>query len=118
MSSPAIPLTAEPKQQKLSLLGHLSTSLVYVFEKVIPDPYVFAVGLTLLTSVLALGFTEHTTIASIGVGWYNGVFNILTFGFQMVLILVTGYALASSPAVHSGLAKIAGPPKTPRDAVS
>lgn len=118
MSSPAIPLAAEPKQQKLSLLGHVSTSLVYVFERVIPDPYVFAVGLTLLTSVLALVFTEHSTIASIGVGWYNGVFNILTFGFQMVLILVTGYALASSPAVHSVLARIAGLPKTPRDAVS
>lgn len=118
MTSPAIPLTAEDKQQPLSFLRHLSTSLVYVFEKVIPDPYVFAVGLTLLTAILALTFTKHTTFASIGVGWYNGVFNILTFGFQMVLVLVTGYALASSPAVHSALTRIAAFPKTPRDAVS
>jgi len=64
-----MPITAEPNEQKLSLLGHLSTSLVYVFEKAIPDPYVFAVGLTLLTSILALALTKHTTIASIGVGW-------------------------------------------------
>ena len=118
MTSPALPLTAQAKQQRLSLLRHLSTSLVYVFEKVIPDPYVFAVGLTVLTAILALAVTEKTTISSIGAGWYNGVFNILTFAFQMVLILVTGYALASSPAVHSGLARIASLPKTPRDAVS
>ncbi len=118
MSSSATSVPAEPTREKLSLLGRISTSPVYVFEKAIPDPYVFAVGLTLLTSVLALALTPNTTIGSIGVAWYNGVFNIFTFAFQMVLILVTGYALASSPAVHSVLERLASIPKTPRDAVS
>ena len=118
MSGSAIPIAVKPSREKLSLLGRVSTSLVYVFEKIIPDPYIFAVGLTLLTAVLALALTQNTTPGSIGIGWYNGVFNIFTFAFQMVLILVTGYALASSPAVHSVLGRLASLPKTPRDAVS
>jgi short-chain fatty acids transporter len=118
MSSPAVPMRAESSPEKPSVIGRISSSLVYVFEKVVPDPYVFAVGLTLLTSVLALALTRNTTIGSIGVGWYNGLFNIFTFAFQMVLILVTGYALASSPAVHRVLERLASIPKTPRDAVS
>ena len=118
MTSSAVPVRAEPTREKLSLLARISTSLVYVFEKAVPDPYVFAVGLTILTSLLALALTRNTTLGSIGVGWYNGVFNIFTFAFQMVLILVTGYALASSPAVHSVLERLASIPKTPRDAVS
>ena len=118
MSSTAVPAATTVPSPKRSLLSRVSTSLVYVFEKIIPDPYIFAVGLTILTATLALLFTEKTTIGSIGVGWYNGVFNIFTFAFQMVLILVTGYALASSPAVHSVLQRLASVPKTPRDAVS
>lgn len=118
MSSSAIRLPAAFTREKLSMLGRISTSLVYVFEKAIPDPYVFAAGLTLLTSILALALTRYATIGSIGVGWYNGVFNIFTLAFQMVLILVTGYALASSAAVHSDLERLASIPKTPRDAVS
>src|SRR5215831_8661177 len=117
MSSSVMPI-ATPSAERLSLLGRVSTWLVYVFEKFIPDPYIFAVGLTMLTAILARTLTPNSTVASIGLGWYNGVFNIFTFAFQMVLILVTGYALASSPAVHAVLERLASIPKTPRDAVS
>jgi short-chain fatty acids transporter len=87
-------------------------------ERVLPDPYVFALLLTFITSILALTFTNVRSPAAIGLAWYNGMFNILTFAFQMVLILVTGYALASSPAVHRVLERLASLPKTPRNAVS
>src|SRR5579872_6271923 len=118
MTTPAISIESHAGSEKRSLLGRVSTSLVYVFERVVPDPYVFAVGLTLITSVWALFLTQNTTIGSIGVGWYNGLFNIFTFAFQMVLVLVTGYSLATSPLVHKLLERIASLPKTPRDAVS
>src|SRR5229473_4035331 len=83
-----------------------------------PDPYIFAVILTFATAILAYTLTGSSSVRDIGVAWYNGVFNILTFAFQMVLVVVTGYSLATSPWVHKLLEKISSLPKTPRDAVS
>ena len=72
-----------------------------------PDPFVFAVILTVLVGVLAKGLAPVGSLSAITLAWYNGLFNIFVFGFQMVLIVVTGYALASSPLVHSALEKAA-----------
>jgi len=113
-SSPAVAAS----QGRGSLLTRASSSVVYVVERVLPDPYVFAVLLTFITSILALTLTSTRSVGAIGLAWYNGVFNIFTFAFQMVLVLVTGYALASSPSVHRLLEKLASLPKTPRNAVS
>jgi short-chain fatty acids transporter len=82
-----------------------------------PDPFVFAILLTLLTALLAF-FLVPAKLSVILSSWYAGIFNILTFGFQMVLILVTGYALASSRPVHFLLEKTAMLATTPRNAVS
>jgi len=99
-------------------MGRVTTLLVYLFEKMAPDPYVFAVILTLATAVLAYSLTATKSAPAISLAWYNGVFNILTFAFQMVMVLVTGYSLATSPQIHKVLEKIAGLPKSPRSAVS
>jgi short-chain fatty acids transporter len=101
-----------------ALLSRISAFFVYLFERVMPDPYVFAVILTFITAALAYTVVPQTHPSTIAVGWYDGVFNILTFAFQIVLMLVAGHALASSPAVHSVLERIASFPKTPRGAVS
>jgi short-chain fatty acids transporter len=107
-----------PSNCKQSVLSRISTFFVYLFEKLMPDPYVFAVVLTFLTAALAYTSVPGTLASTIAVGWYDGVFDILTFAFQVVLMLVAGHALASSPAVHSLLERIALLPKTPRGAVS
>ena len=114
MSSPTIALGAESR----STLSRAASLFVYAFERIMPDPYVFAVILTFTTAVLAYTLAPKASADGIASAWYNGVFNILTFAFQMVLILVTGYALASSPWVHSMLEKIASLATTPRGAVS
>ena len=101
-----------------SLLGRITAFFVYIFEKIMPDPYVFAVLLTFLGALLAWKFAPNATPASIAAAWYAGVFNIFTFAFQMVIMLVAGYALATSPAVHKALAKIAALATTPMSAVS
>ena len=105
-------------QRRPSFLSRASSSVVYVMERLLPDPYVFALLLTLITSIMAFSLTSSRSVGAIGLAWYNGMFNILTFAFQMVLVLVTGYALASSPTVHRLLEKLASIPKTPRNAVS
>jgi short-chain fatty acids transporter len=103
---------------KTSPLGKLTSFFAYIFERIMPDPFVFAVILTILVGLLAKGLAPANSIDLIAVSWYNGIFSIFAFGFQMVLIVVTGYALASSPFVHSILEKAASYPQTPRSAVA
>lgn len=51
-------------------------------------------------------------------GWYGGFWNLLAFGMQMTLILMTGYALAQADAVDRLLTKIASAPSTERRAAA
>lgn len=91
---------------------------VRVFEYAIPDPYIYAVALTLLTAALAFVFAPHHAPADVLGAWYKGIFDILAFALQMILILVTGYALASSRPVARALEWLAARPRTPKGAVS
>ena len=84
-----------------SLLGRVTGFFVFLFEKIMPDPYIFAVVLTFLGAILAYLLAPSATPVSIAAAWYAGVFNLFTFAFQMVIMLVAGYALATSPAIHN-----------------
>ncbi len=107
-----------PRPTARSSIGRLTSFFVYVFERVMPDPYVFAAILTILVAILAKTLVPGQSVGGIAGAWYGGIFNIFTFAFQMVLIVVTGYALASSAPIHSALERVASMPKTPRDAVA
>jgi len=100
------------------MLSRFTRFFVFIFEKVLPDAYVFALILTLLGAGLAYWLAPHADAATIVSGWYGGLFNIFTFGFQMVMMLATGYALASTPIARHGLEKAAMLPKTPRSAIA
>src|ERR1700722_15816278 len=110
--------TSKTTRTKISLLGRVTSFFAYFFERIMPDPFVFAVILTILVGILAKALAPANSLDLIAIAWYNGIFNIFAFGFQMVLIVVTGYALASSPLVHSILEKAASYPRTPRSAVA
>lgn len=103
---------------KQSLLGQITAFFVYLFEKLMPDPYVFAVLLTFLGALMAWKFAPNATPTSIVAAWYAGVFTIFTFAFQMVIMLVAGYALATSPFIDKALARVASLATTPMSAVS
>ena len=99
-------------------MARVTGFFVYIFERLLPEPFVFAVLLTLLTAALAFIFAPKHTMPDVLTGWYGGIFTIFPFAFQMVLILVTGYALASSKPISATLKRIAAIPKTPRGAVA
>src|SRR5579884_1184186 len=101
-------------------MSRLAGFFVRVFEYAVPDPYIFAVGLTLVTALLAFVFAPHRGVADVLAAWYKGIFEPGNFGFalQMILILVTGYALASSEPIARGLRWLAARPRTPKDAVT
>jgi len=72
-----------------------------------PDPYIFAVLLTLLVMGTALLFTPTTSVELIN-AWGDSFWSLLMFTGQMVLVLVTGHALAHTKPVHKILTMGAG----------
>jgi short-chain fatty acids transporter len=90
---------------------------VYVFENILPDPFVLATGLTFLVALAAFAFAPHGSLNTIVTSWYTGMFGIFNFAFQIILILVTGHALAHTPAVQRGLKAIVAQLDTPNQAV-
>ncbi len=101
-----------------SLLSRATSVFVYLFERFVPDPFVFAIVLTLLAALLAFLFAPHAAPSQIAAAWYAGVFNLFTFAFQMVLMLVAGHALASAPAIKRLLTYIASKPRSAANSIS
>jgi short-chain fatty acids transporter len=78
---------------------------------------VLAVGLSILTALLAALFAPKGSVTTIFTGWYNGLFSILAFAFQVLLILVTGFALSTSAPVRAVLRRLASLGTTPNRAI-
>ncbi len=76
------------------------TLLVEFNERWLPDPFIIALLLTCFVAVLALLFTPTRPYVLIQI-WYRGLWDLLTFTMQMVLILTTGHALAVSRPVRT-----------------
>lgn len=94
------------------MLTKLGQKFTDGFTKYMPSAYVFALLLTLLTGILALTLTDSKPI-SVLEGWYNGFWDLLSFGMQIVLIIITAYCIAQSSPVKSGIDRIAQLIKTP-----
>lgn len=80
-------------------------------HKYMPDPFLFAVLLTFLTLILGVIFTTNGPFQMIQ-HWYKGFWTLLAFSMQMCLILVTGYALATTPVVRKIIDGLANRPKS------
>ena len=89
------------------MLNRLITAIVRVFERWLPDSFVIAVLLTLLTFALAIGLTDTTPIGAVE-AWGDGFWNLLAFTNQIALTLLLGYALASTRPVNALLLRTAG----------
>lgn len=85
-------------------------------KKYLPNPFTLAILLTIIVYALGIIFTQHGPLKMV-VFWGNGVFGLLGFTMQMVLILITGHALANSPIVAGFLKRLASIPNTPTQAI-
>jgi short-chain fatty acids transporter len=109
---PDAPAVSPPESaQERNVLNRITAFFVYLFERITPDPYIFAVVLSIVTALLAAVLAPKGSPPEILSGWYTGLFEILAFAFQMVLILVTGYALSNSPPIRRFLDWLASRPK-------
>lgn len=100
------------------MIARLGSVVSALFRRLVPDPFVIAVLLTVATIGLALWLTP-SSLGQVLAAWSGdaGVWALLKFAMQMCLILVTGHAVASSPPVARLLRRLAAWPTTQRQAV-
>lgn len=87
-----------------------------LMRRYLPDPFVFAIILTILTVILAV-VIEGQSIADVTESWGKGFWSLLAFTTQMAVILAMGYVLANAPVVERLLNAIVSRVETPRTAV-
>lgn len=105
--------TTERPTQRRGVMQALTGLTVRYVERLMPDPYLFAVLLTLIVAGLVAALVRGASADGMLAAWYAGVWgpqNIFTFAFQMVLILVTGYTLAEAPVLKRAIIRVAAMP--------
>jgi len=105
-------MTEQPTQRRSVMQALTGLSVRYV-ERLMPDPYLFAVILTLIVAGMVAALVRGASASGMLAAWYAGVWgreNIFTFAFQMVLILVTGYTLAEAPVLKRAIVRVAAVP--------
>ena len=93
------------------MLTKLGQKFTDAFTKYMPSAYVFALLLTIINSIIAFSTAEGHSFTDKGLiiieGWYNGFWKLLSFGMQIVLIIITAYCIAQSNPVKKGIDHIA-----------
>lgn len=108
------------------MLERLGAAADRLVRRVMPDPFVLVLALTALTWLAStvmltrhgmpatpanpLAFSAAASASSEML--FKGFSELLTFAMQMVLIVVTGEAIASSPPVAKAIRRLAMVPKT------
>ncbi len=90
---------------------------VKLVQRFLPEPFIFAVILTIIAFLVAMSVCRQTPLEVIE-HWGGGVWSLLAFAMQMALVLVCGSALAAAPSVKKGISALAGLPKTPAGAIA
>jgi len=98
------------------MLQRLSRPAVKLVERYLPDPYIFVLLLTIIAALAAMLFEQQSPLAVMRY-WGDGFWGLLSFSMQMLLVLVTGFMLASSPPVKRVLDGLAGIARSPGSAV-
>jgi short-chain fatty acids transporter len=84
-----------------------------------PDAFVFALGATLIAVAAALAADPALRATPLRVidAWGEGFWTLIPFTFQMAMIIVGGYVLATAPPVFSVIARLAALPRSAKGAV-
>lgn len=95
---------------------------VRVMNRWLPDPFLFAIILTIVVFIFAMIGTQQGPITMIWAwggqgGTKLGMWNLLAFSMQMALVLVLGSALASAKICKKILSTIAGVAKDKKGAI-
>lgn len=98
------------------MLQILGSFCVRLSHRYIPNPLIFAILLSVVIYVFGIVMTDTTPFKMIE-HWYGGFWNLLSFGMQMVALLLFGYVLASSPPVRAVITWAARFPRSSGQAI-
>lgn len=101
---------------KHTALQRVSKFFVNLLQRYLPDPFIFAIVLTLVVFVLVMPSTDQGPMQVVN-AWAGGFWTLLSFSMQMAMVVVTGHAMASAPAFKRKLAMLASVAKTPGQAI-
>ncbi|MBO7577047.1 MAG: short-chain fatty acid transporter [Bacteroidales bacterium] len=90
---------------------------VKLVQRWLPEPFIFAIILTLVAGCLAMPICQQTPLEVVE-HWGDGVWNLLAFAMQMSLVLVCGSTLAAAPVVKKAISSLANIPRTPVAAIA
>lgn len=93
------------------MLWKISRKFQFAADRIIPDSFVFCVILTLISFVLGLAVSGGQ-ILKLVLGWYDGLWTMIAFAFQMSFMVICCGAAAKSPAMEKFLKKVATMPKS------
>jgi short-chain fatty acids transporter len=108
--------TREAGEDSAGLFARLGMALADWSQKWFPDAFVFALmGLIIVFAAgLFAGVGTRNLIKYFG----DGFWGFIPFTMQMVMIIIGGFVVATSPPVHKLIQKLAKVPRTPRGAVA
>ena len=98
------------------MLNAAAKPLVKLVDRYLPDPYIFVLILSIVVFAAAVLFQQRSPLQVLQY-WGDGFWGLLTFSMQMLLVLVTGFMLASTPLVTTLLRKLAALAKTAPQAI-
>ncbi len=99
-----------------SSFGRFGLALAAWSERWFPDPLVFA--LLGIVVVFVFGLILGESPAKLAVQGGKNFWSLVPFTMQMVMIIIGGYVVATTPIVYRGIRALAGLPKTPRGAIA
>jgi short-chain fatty acids transporter len=108
---------SEPAHERPSTLERAARAFTAFAEKYVPDAFVFALIGTVIVVVAAIAGTDTPPVKVVEL-WGKGFWELIPFTMQMALVVVTGYVLATAPAVHRAIAWLARRPRTAHGAVA
>jgi short-chain fatty acids transporter len=99
-----------------SMLARIGLRLSDWFEKWFPDAFVLALSAVAIVFVACLfaGSSVLETAQRFGSGFWD----LVAFTVQMSMIVITGYAVATSPPVYAVIRRLAAFPRTGRGAAA
>jgi short-chain fatty acids transporter len=97
-------------------MSKITAFFTELMRRYLPDPFVFAILLTLLTMVLAV-LVEGRAPVDTAMDWGKGFWSLLAFTTQMAVILAMGYVLATAPLIDRLLNRIVDQVHRPRTAI-
>ena len=98
---------SSPQEQPLVRFG---LSLANWSERWFPDPLIFA--LLGIVVVFIVGLLLHQSPAKLAVQGGKNFWTLVPFTMQMVMIIIGGYVVASTPLVYRAIRALAGIPRS------